>query len=47
MRKLYYNKKWYDYSESIIRRDNFQCRQCGRSKPDVILQTMIQSINMY
>ena len=40
-RKLYYNKKWYEYSESIIKRDNFQCRQSGKY-PDVILRTHIK-----
>jgi hypothetical protein len=38
-RKLYYNEKWHDYSASIIKRDNFRCRQCGRDKSEVILQT--------
>jgi hypothetical protein len=38
-RKSYYNENWYDFSNKVKRRDGYKCLKCGRSEPDVVLQT--------
>lgn len=37
-RKSYYNNKWYDFSEIVRKRDNYQCLKCNRKQSEVILQ---------
>ncbi|MGZ4969788.1 MAG: HNH endonuclease [Methylobacter sp.] len=37
-RKLYVNEKWYEFSEKVKRRDEYECLQCGRREPEVVLQ---------
>lgn len=38
-RKAYYNNQWYDFSDAVKSRDGYKCLNCGRSEPEVILQT--------
>lgn len=38
-RKSYYNTKWDEFSQAVKRRDSNKCLKCGRSEPQVILQT--------
>ncbi|MDI9872628.1 HNH endonuclease [Flectobacillus roseus] len=38
-RKSYYNQKWFEYSKSVKKRDNYTCLKCGREEPEVVLQT--------
>lgn len=38
-RRAYYNEKWFEFSETVQRRDGYKCLKCGRKKGDVVLQT--------
>jgi len=38
-RRAYYNEKWFEFSETVQRRDSYKCLKCGRKKGDVVLQT--------
>ena len=37
-RNIYVNEKWLEFSDKVKRRDRYQCLQCGRREPEVILQ---------
>jgi len=37
-RKSYYNTKWYEFSNKVRKRDNFQCVKCHRERNEVVLQ---------
>jgi len=37
-RKLYINEKWYEFSEKVKSRDDYECLQCRRKEPEVTLQ---------
>ena len=37
-RKLYTNKKWYDFSARVKQRDGYKCLRCERTESDVVLQ---------
>jgi len=38
-RKSYRNKKWFEFSKKVKKRDGNKCLKCGRKEPDVVLQT--------
>lgn len=37
-KKLYRNKKWFEFAENVKIRDSFKCVRCGRGKYEVVLQ---------
>jgi hypothetical protein len=38
-RKTYYNENWHEFSNEVKRRDSYRCLKCGKTEPDIILQT--------
>mgnify|MGYP003575086265 CR=1 FL=1 len=38
-RRAYFNQKWFEFSEFVQFRDNYQCLKCGKRKGEIILQT--------
>lgn len=36
--RAYSNENWFNFSESVQRRDNCKCIKCGRSKGEIVLQ---------
>jgi len=38
-KRAYFNKKWFEFTENVQRRDGYKCLKCGRKKGEVVLQT--------
>lgn len=37
-KRIYANERWFTFSESVKRRDNYKCLQCGRGANETTLQ---------